>query len=428
MKNRKLIYSLYTFVLTLFVCTSSDSIGSIRIVPLSAMLLYFIYILISDLGNVVVAIKKTKYVLFFTLLIAFSMLRNNLPNITPSMTVFRVMSLLLFYLSTCHVIFILFRNNETRRILNLILVPFLVLAVINICFYFIGLSKDAIVAKDSSILMSLIGVSNFSRVNFYLVGGVNSYGSLNGVCIVIAIFSYLYDIHSRKFLYSAILIFMIVAFFTDSRGSLLFAIFSLGICHFFVRKSKFSLLNVLPYLAFLAPFIMFFIMPILAEIDFFSFLSRGDNDLATGNSRFLIWGLIVNDMLNHDSLSIFGFGDGGLYLTNSYKLISDLFSQYDDIIINSQNSIISIILDYGIAAFIIFFMILFKMINRIKLFWNFNIPLFIVISGVLFYLLLIGITEAVIGMYYQNAFVIFIYIFCLPFLVPIKVKTKQKLS
>ncbi len=374
------------------------------------------YVFFTDTVTFKRAILDTKVLGVFILLLIIGVIRNNLPNFTFAMSMHRVLSIMIYYLSTVHILKLLLVKNEISKVLNLILIPFFCLAILNILLFFLGITREVIVARDTSLLMSSIGISNFNRVNFYLVGGVNSYGTLNGVCLVLTVLSAVFKIHARNICYSFLSVFTAVAFFTDSRAALIFAIVSIILGIFYIGKNNFLWLNLAPYLTFFAPFIMFLIFPLLAEFDVLSSLSRGDNDLATGNSRFLIWAIIFDDLVNKGGTTLFGYGDGGLYLTSSFRLIADLFADYEDIVINSQNSVITVLVDFGLIAFIIFFTMLFKQIAIIKNFFKFNSKFFIVASSLIFYILLIGVTEALIGLYYQNAFVMFIYVFSLPFL------------
>lgn len=412
-------YNKYLFCITSAVCLSSQNIGSLKFAPILLMLLYVIYIVLHDIKGLTGAIKQNKYVSIFIVLMLIAILRSNIPKQTFYQTLGNFLSLSLYYLSTCHIIVRLIRRNAIKEIVSLIIIPFLFLACLNLVFFFVGISKDAIVARDTSVLMSLIGFNDFTRVNFFFVDGVNSYGSLNGICLIIAVLSYMYGIFTKKFSLLLLGVFMVIALFTDSRGAMIFAILSILIGWRLLKHKSFYLLTVQPYLTLFGPILMFLILPLLVNFDAFASLSRGDNDLASGNSRFFIWGLVANDFSNGESLSPLGFGDGGLYKTPSYQGISEIFEQYEDIVINSQNSIITIILDFGLLSLGIFLAILILGINNIKKYWLRNKILNTMLGAILVYLLLIGLTEAVIGMYYQNGFVVFLYIFCLLFSIPL---------
>lgn len=424
MKNNKYYYK-YLLCSSVYVSTSTDAFGSFRLIPLLMFISYLLFVIITNPKTFKQSVIDSKYVGIFVLMIVIGVARHNLPNFTLAMTIHRIISLIVFYLSTVHIIKSLTKNSESARILDVILLPFFVLAVLNIAFFSMGVTREVIVAKDASILMGMIGFDSFNRVNFYLVGGVNSYGALNGVCLVLSLMSMYFRIHTRKISWIYCVTFLSLAFLTDSRGSLIFALFSVVIAIFYHFRRRFLFLKLLPYLVFLAPFIMFLLFPLLANLDSLSSFARSDNDLATGNSRFFIWAIIFNDLINNSGFTFFGNGDGGLYLTQSYKLIADLFSSYEDIVINSQNSIISVFLDFGFVALILLFVILFKGINYIKRRFEWNPKLLATFSASLIYILLIGVTEAIVGMYYQNGFVIFIYVFCIPFLIP---QNKPKLT
>jgi hypothetical protein len=420
-------YYKYLFCSTAYVCTSTDAFGSFRIIPVLFFIVYLAYVFVSNTKSLKQSVIDTRLVGLFVLLLVVGVVRHNLPNFTNAMVIHRVLSLGIYYLATSHIIRNLLRAGSAVRVINVLLVPFFFLAGLNILFFLVGITREVIVAKDTSVLMAAIGISDFSRINFYLVGGVNSYGALNGLCLVVAGLSWIFKIHTRKSALLFFAVFLIIAFFTDSRGALVFAVLSIMAAFFYVRKKRFLLLKLSPYLAFFAPFLMFLIFPILAQSDFFSNLSRSDNDLATGNSRFLIWAIIFNDLVNNSSASLFGYGDGGLYLLPSFRFIADLFANYEDIVINSQNTMLTLLLDFGFATLSLFLVILFKHVSIITKFFNKNPLLLIVLSAMIFYVLLIGITEAIIGMYYQNAFVVFIYILCLPFLIKQNSITKSAL-
>jgi hypothetical protein len=192
----------------------------------------------------------------------------------------------------------------------------------------------------------------------------------------------------------------ITLLFIDSRGPIFSLIFSVIL---FFPLNKIRLSFVVKLVTLIIPLIATFftiLVPILPDITGLEFLSRNSEELYTANSRTLIWSVIISDISNISSQTLFGSGEFGNLAYQSSESYLTIFQNFlDSEIKSSHNTFFQIILDLGYVFFIFFIFFIYRYI--IKLFDNRNnndVKLFI-ISILVF--LLCGTTEVLIGSYYM---------------------------
>jgi O-antigen ligase len=212
---------------------------------------------------------------------------------------------------------------------------------------------------------------------------------------------------------------IVIVVLTDTRGAIVFSLIAVASSIMINKSRNFLILKSLPLIFILAPIILVLVLPQLASFNIFKGISRGESDIASGNSRFIIWGVAGNDLVNGNSLTIFGLGEGGIYKTDSFLVLSEFFEGVADnkgrVLVHPHNSLIAMLYDNGVIAVLLYVIMLVSLVRTLMKKWKYNYKLFTIASAALIYLILIGTTESFIGFYYQHAIIIFIYIYSLLF-------------
>lgn len=416
MKNRQnIIFSLYLTCISLYVLLSADFLDKIKLlVPLTASLCLFFFIIASDSKGLIKLVRKSWLLCLFVFLTSVGLLRSNLPDKFFLYTFYKVATVYVFYFNSIYVLNFLVQNNDIRKIMKLLIVPFFIFGIINLLLYLIGLGE----ASDiPSILAQLFGMPDVNRVRFFLVSGINSYGVINGLFLAVSLICFYFKIFNRIHSLLYILVFFLVAVLTDSRGAIIFSVVSIAISWIIEKRRSFLFLKLLPFIMVLAPVLLVILLPQLATSGFFTNISRGDNDIASGNTRFIIWGIIGLDFFNGSGLTFLGLGEGGIYKISSIMSLTILFEGLEDstgkVLIHPHSSLIAMILDYGVLTLIVFISVLVTSIKGLIKSVTYNPKLFILASIMLIYLVLIGSTESFIGFYYPNVMITYLFVLCL---------------
>jgi O-antigen ligase len=430
-KQYPIIYNLYLICNCLTVCLIGiQDIWVIPFVALAASVMLLLFIVFFDADGLLLPLKATRLVCLFVFLISIGLLRSNLPGTSLTSSSIKILNLLVYYLNTIYIIYPLIIKNDIKRILNLIVLPFLILGTLNLVAYFLGFYKST--SASPSVMAGLIGLKT-GRVKFLFAGGINSYATVNGFFLSISALCFYYKIYSRNFCCWCLIVFLGVAILCDSRAAVIFGAVSIFSGIFLHKKRKFFLLKIMPAIVVLGPILLVVVITQLASSGVLDVISRGDNDAATGNSRFILWILIGSDFLFGKSLTLFGLGEGGIYKTDSVDAISGIFEGFEGnakttTIMHPHSTLFGMLLDNGIITFVLYIVLLVILIKTLSDNWNYNSHLFVILSAMLIYLILTGITESFFGYYYQNLFVVYLFMFCLIFCVRNVSKANPKIN
>lgn len=400
-----------------YVCLSANFLDKIKlIVPLSFSFCLLVYIASVDFNGLKRAVYKSQLLLGFVCLVSIAILRTNLPDQTTLAVAYKFLTLFVFYFNTIYILTALISDESYRRILKLILFPFFVFGCLNIFFYIVGIGNE--VSEIPSVLAQLMGLP-INRTKMFLVSGINSYGVVNGFSLAVALLCFYFKVFKPKTSIIYIVVFFIIAVLTDSRGAIIFALISIILSVLMNNRRRFISLKLLPIVLIFAPILLVLLLPQIASSSFFTNVSRDGNDIASGNARFIIWGLVGNDFVNGTTLTFFGLGEGGIYRSDSLISLTILFEGLEDsagkVLLHPHNSLIAMILDYGILTLLSFISLLVVGIKGLIKNWNVNYKLYTISSAMLIYLILIGSTESFIGFYYQNVIIVYLFVLCLLF-------------
>lgn len=351
---------------------------------------------------------RNKYFSFYTLIFLISLIRTNNPDNDVTIQIFRILMLLIFiFLVNSFVYSYLKRSDEnelfTLSLIRYLLFPFFLFGLLNLLFYFSGITSESIFVKGYSVTFKSLGI-NLERVKFYFVSGINSFGTLVGGLLSMSLSYYLFV--QKKIIYLIFsLSFIILLLFTDTRGAFLFSFISILLVFLFSKKwISIYWAKYIPLLYFIGPIILFFLL-IYFGTD--SGLVREDEDVTSGNSRFLIWGIIFQELSIFKFEHLYGFGEYGVSNSSIISPLTKLFNSNEIKLIHPHNSILVSIIDTGYIGLLSFLLLIFKIFRSIIEKWDEFKTIQIVILSAFFYIVLIGQTETAFGYYYQN----FIFMF-----------------
>jgi O-antigen ligase len=143
---------------------------------------------------------------------------------------------------------------------------------------------------------------------------------------------------------------------------------------------------------------------------FLSFLSRNDEDVATGNNRNIIWAYCINELVNFKVIHLFGYGEFGQVGSKVSNFWAEDFSLYlNSKYTSTHNTVLQLILDIGYVGAIIYYTLLISaskcIYNMYKISGNRNLIIF---QNFLLYIAFVGGTEATNT--HKSTFFLLIYI------------------
>lgn len=402
------------FIILLQVAYLFDS-HFLKIIPIIGLLISVLKYLRTN--KTLQHIFKANSLLFaFSLIVVIGVVKNNNPTDTAVYLFYKVVTFILF-LIVCSLLFFKLLNtdktNSVKAIGLVIILPFCLLAIANFMLYALDimLMKSAIGSEEGNfdaILLSYLGVS-INRIEFPLAGGLNNYssyiGALFGICLNLYFFSKSYRLLS---VFSGV-VFFITLLCIDSRAAIIYPIL-ITILIFFLNKKKplkkgFSFLSLL---VVLGPVFIAFLLPLISTIPGLEIISRGDEDLKTGNSRLIIWVIAFAEFVSFKSVHIFGYGEYGHFASGASKKWGVIFSSWENSDMKTPHStLFSIIFDYGYVGLILYVTLIYSTLEKIRTLWTIKPIIAYVSFSYILYNILSGITETLNGFYFPNYMLLF---------------------
>jgi O-antigen ligase len=381
-------------------------------------------------------LRKTKFILFskelfFVLVIIIIVSRGTLSSqrtdISFQFNLFKVLSFFLFIAAfTLTIKKYLKTNSFLKTFLHSVYIPITIFLALNLLLFFLGLKRQGY-EIGNSILLSYLGVT-ISRVEFFLSVGINAYGVLVGVLFNMSLIG-LWIVKKHKKIFTIGLITSFISLLlTDSRGPFLYSVIIFLIIKFiYFKSSKPKLLWLIPIIGLFGPLLMLFTLELLSQTSFGASLSRSPDDLATGNSRAVIWALAISDFFVYKPQHIFGYGDFGHYTAGLSEDWAFVFGDKEGAeFMHPHNTFISIALDYGYFGLLMITLFQFKILGIIKKIWSKHKNIAAILLGFVIYFNLVGIGETIFGFYYKNVIYVFFMINIFPFIIKSNFNLKKK--
>lgn len=360
-------------------------------------------------------IFSNKIIWLFVTVLIFSILRTNNVDYTMSFLLTRVIGFVSLIIGVFSLITYLIKRFPAHLlVLNLILIPFFLWAVVNFLLWFLDINIRESVLGDNEeaegVLLSLIGI-NTGRVQFPLAGGLNNYATILGALLTLTL-TYIFILKKKRALNIGIACFIGVSILLiDSRAAIIVPLLILAFLYLLFNKKQINFLKWAPLLVVVGPPIIMLVLPIIAQTDLVSSLSRSSGDIATGNSRFLIWGIAYTSFLNFTPMHLIGFGEFGHFGSGTSKLWAFLFNSWENSEMKSpHNSMLSILFDMGYLGLLIYLLLIFQFFQRIISTWTIRRESCILYTGFMLYNIIAGFTETITGFYSPNFLVMFFLI------------------
>ncbi len=360
-------------------------------------------------------IRASKILLFFTFLTLIALLRNNNHNTIILATIYRAIELIFF------VLFVgLFYNwlknkhYDTQKIIVYgIIVPFSIYCLVNIFGWLLGIKLEGQeeLAIGKCVFLGQFGL-DIERVQFPFGSGINSFATVVGSVVTLAISHLLFIKKNRYIILVCVFILTIVLALTDSRSSLFYPITSVLLV-WFIRLTRLKkTLRILPYIPLVAPFILLLLVMALKNLGLVSSISRESEEVASANGRQLIWIVSIAKLLNFKLIHLIGYGQYGHFASGASEVYGFMFGRWKyGFLTHPHNTILMVVFDYGYLGLIILIVLFRNMNNNIQNLWaNKEIEISNVFLSFFIYIILITTTESYLGLYYMNALYVFILV------------------
>lgn len=350
-------------------------------------------------------------IIFFNTLRSGNEISSFLNNLVRSSTLF--IFILSLYYSTTYLI-LRKKIDLTKVFYFLTIVPFLIYTIFNLLLWIGDVKvKSTELQIGNAVMLSSLGF-DIERVSFPLATGINSYGSVVGGVLTIVLILFFNYTKYRTYTLVGILCLLLTLLLTDTRSSIFYAIIISIVISYLIKKQQHlngAYIKIIPLLPIFGPFLLILLLTILSQTSIGASLSRSTEDLATGNSRALIWGFSTAHFLDFVPIHIIGYGEYGHYSSGVSKNWGYLFNVWENgDLTHPHNTILAILFDYGYLGVTVFIAFQYYVLKQLKKLWTYNKIVASCILGYLIYFNLIGITESFFEFYYLNSMYLYFLI------------------
>ncbi len=405
-----IVLYIIAFIVTIteFGDSGYNQIGNLIAIPL------FFYVFSINSAASIMFLRKSKSAIkvpfiLFCLITIISYLRTSNPDSGFVTVLMNELKFILFILSTVSVIIQLNRNSNGFSIrskendkLMLILIPSL-FVVINFLMYLLDIDFFSNTQKgdqlgSSVLLYSIVGL-DVDRVNFPLVGGINSYGTFVGAIFLISLCMIITEKVNRYTL--LFLVLLLSCFLTllllDTRSAFAIVFFSFFIYLGFKVSNASSLLFMAWIIGFLFPIILMVKLDAIMSNSFLQQFVRGDGDVDNGNGRFIIWLNCLLELKDFKVLHFIGYGEYGHFGSKVSQSWGNLFTSFKNpLLATSHNVVFQFIFDTGYIGLVVAIWLFWIVIHESLKIVNYTNDIFYILGTILLiYFIYVGATEAV---------------------------------
>lgn len=205
---------------------------------------------------------------------------------------------------------------------------------------------------------------------------------------------------------------LIVVLISDSRGMLFATLLAALIVAALQATDRLSWAK---YAVWVLPFSHVFFLVSLrfaAEFSAVQSMSRGDSDLATGNSRQFIYQTATNELSDFDPIHVVGFGEYGTYGAGLTRYYMDKFGyeKEEEILISSvaHNTALQVIFDMGYLGLLVYIILIFTVMNYACRLYQAGYHEYIALLYFFVFNIIAGLSETRYGNYHQVAHQLFV--------------------
>jgi len=316
-------------------------------------------------------------------------------------------------------------TTHTIRLLRLTSFGLLVIVGINFLGYYINIQTESQIegfVGGNSKMMALFGIS-FNRIIFPFGAGVNGYGVVVALALVVAY--YIYRIPSMfskavAMLVAAACFFSLAA--ADSRAALAAALLVIVIWKFFPQLLSSRMTGLFVLLSLLGPPLLT-TLPEILPASIVEMISRSNRPanmaemLTTG--RVLFWQGVYDDLINHPFNLIFGYGPYSQAVSDAGTEVGRLFGRGGAVgQFTFHSTSAQIAMDSGVFGIIAFYALALTVANALSSVLRRNevlentskLEVCRLLMSMFLVLMLTGATESIATIYLRDSMIIFVTI------------------
>ena len=356
---------------------------------------------------------RTNAILGFSyfLLIIVAIFRTSLQNPYLLLFIYQLITFLIFGLSAKCVL-----KENGQQYIKYVFYGLILYLGVNVILQLFGFTNpiENYLREYDAVMLSFLGI-NSSRIYFPLSEGINAFGMVGGAGLVISAAAFIDVIKKRSkdildwvltCLGIGISLFIILT--TDSRGALLFAMFTAGITLLLPKLANQALVGLLMAIQ---PAVLFLQGDFLQRLKFLAPFIRSNSDVLSG--RAVIWQSAIKPLLEFKWIHLVGYGLFGQQISGIVSAYNALFSSYVNTDkIPLHNFSLQMIYDQGyiglLVAFLMFFFVGKNLVMQIKS--NPAKRESVQAFSLMVYILLIGSLSVIPSFYSRELFFVFIFV------------------
>ena len=306
------------------------------------------------------------------------------------------------------------KYNINKILIKTVILPFCLLSCTNIILYILDIKVLASVIEqggesEKAALLGYLGI-DIKRIEFPLEYGFNDFAVYIGGIFTLSLSLLLSKLPSKSIIIFSLLIFVTILVSIDSRSSLYYPLIIISLLTTIEKYDIIiSKIKYIALLIILGPILMALFLPLLGEILGESFISRGDGELANGNSRFIIWGISALEFINFKIQHIFGYGSYGHFGSGVSKEWAFVFPNWSNPELKSpHNTGLSLLFDLGYIGLFLYVRLVYDALKKSYFIFKENKPIGKSLICYFIFIVFSGITESLNGFYFFNHLLLFI--------------------
>lgn len=404
-----LLYIIGYFILLLYLPKIADT-TIVKALPLMYFGIFYYYmIVIKKQFSTLKFNKNYNHIYFSAIILTVGLFRTNKPDVDLLGSLVKVLSFLMFLVCTSTYATWYakkYRGNFIKLFLIVNLVPFVLYCLVNVIFWMLGVTVGKYEETNigSALMLSQFGIQ-IERVRFPLATGFNSFAALLGGLFVVSTLGIRFSKIYKYLLWLGAILYFSMLLLIDSRAAIIYPAIIFVLVTKMYNRNRIDFIRFLPVVQVAGPILLVFFLQFAASNPIFESFSRSSEDLQTGNSRSIIWGISLAEFLNFKPEHLAGYGEYGHYASGASSSWAPFFGRYENSeLMHPHNTIFMILFDYGFLGLIVYFFLLNRSIKMVRLTWSYNREFNSLIIGYIMYFLILGITESFFGFYYLNSY------------------------
>ena len=363
-----------------------------------------------------VNINMTVAFIFYLVLMGFAFLRSALSDQYSFVATVGKYGLWLTLSVFSFLTFTRIDRPRTDLYLNAVFYGLILYIGINVATYLMGFQNPEVLYYSArpALMLKALHIS-INRVTFPFSSGINTFGIIAASGLVVSSIKMVHSIGRGEkilgFLGALLCLGAILA--VDSRGPLVFALFTILLASIFPAKSV-KLWRWIPLVAPLLPLIVIIVqkyLPFEVFIDLMRDQTTNQIDLLSGRQQ--IWTVILDHFKVFDWIHLIGYGYHGQVLSGLSQNYAFLFSNFVfGETASAHNFALQTLLDFGYTGLLVVYWLILSLSFRLAKLVEDNqkASLYKAAFFLLFFFVLVGSTEIVLTPDHYEIYVIFLFL------------------